>query len=99
MNALWYGNAKDRKSLIKSFKGHVVKIAQEEYGHVAFLALFDCVDDTKLVGKAIVEELIKNLPEVMACKYGRFVITYLMAPRSKVYFSPGTIDILKQGIN
>lgn len=65
---------------------------------MVFLALFDCVDDTKLVGKAIVEELTKNLPEVMGSKYGRYIITYLMAPRSTVYFSPGTVDILKQGI-
>lgn len=91
------GNAKDRKSIIKSFKGHVNKIAAEEQGHLALLALFDSVDDTKLVGKAIIGELVPNLKEVLATKHGRDVIVYLMAPRNTVWFYPGTLDILKLG--
>lgn len=42
--------------IIKSLKTHVVKVCQEEYGHMVILAIFDCVDDTKIV-KAIVLEV------------------------------------------
>ena len=45
----------DRKTIIKSFKGNVVKICQEEYGHLVMLSVFDCVDDTKLVKAALLE--------------------------------------------
>lgn len=83
--------------MIKSFKGHVAKIASEEHGHLALLALFDCVDDTKLVGKAIVGELTTNLKDILSSKHGRDVIVYLMSPRNSVWFYPGTVDILKQG--
>jgi len=83
--------------MIKSFKGHVTKIAAEEHGHLALLALFDCVDDTKLVGKAIIGELMPNLKEVLSTKHGRDVIVYLMSPRNTVWFYPGTLDVLKQG--
>jgi len=95
--ALWQGTAKDRKSIIKSLKGHVTKVATDEQGHLALLALFDSVDDTKLVGKAIIGEMVPNLEEVIKTKQGRDVIVYLMNPRNTVWFYPGTLDVLKQG--
>ena len=64
---------------------------------MALLALFDSVDDTKLVGKAIIGEILPNLKEILATKHGRDVIVYLMVPRSTIWFYPGTLDILKQG--
>ena len=36
-------------------KSYVVKICKEEHGHMVLLALFDVVDDTKLVSKAILD--------------------------------------------
>lgn len=41
--------------IVKSFKTYVSKICKEEYGHMVLLALFDVVDDTKLVHKVILE--------------------------------------------
>ncbi|KAJ8040678.1 Pumilio-like 3 [Holothuria leucospilota] len=51
-------NAKraDRKIIIKSFKTFLSKICKEEFGHRVLFALFDCVDDTKLVEKAIINQ-------------------------------------------
>lgn len=40
---------------MKSFKTHVPKICKDEYGYLVLVALFDTVDDTKLVGKIILE--------------------------------------------
>lgn len=40
---------------MKSFKTYIAKICKEEYGHLVMLALFDVVDDTKLVQKAILD--------------------------------------------
>ena len=40
---------------MKSLKTFVVKVAKEEYGHLALLALFDCVDDTKHLYKAVLQ--------------------------------------------
>ncbi len=45
----------DRKVLVKSFKTYIAKICREEYGHMVLLVVFDVVDDTKLVQKAILE--------------------------------------------
>ena len=51
--AVLFSVVKDRKLILKSFKSYVVKIALEEFGHMVLLALFDCVDDTKMVQKII----------------------------------------------
>ena len=39
--------------IVKSFKSFVCKICLEENGHVVMMGLFDCVDDTVLVKKAL----------------------------------------------
>jgi hypothetical protein len=45
----------NRKAIIKSFKTYSVKICKEEFGHMVMLALFDSVDDTKIVQKIILD--------------------------------------------
>ncbi|KAK4011914.1 pumilio homolog 3 [Daphnia magna] len=97
MTCIWYGTQKDRKDIIKSFKGHVAKICQEEHGHMVLMALFDSVDDTKLVAKAIVTEIATNWREIVVHEHGRKVVMYLLAGRDPKYTHPQIIDILKQG--
>ena len=55
MHACVYGycDIQDRKLIVKSFKTFVRKICVEENGHMVMLGLFDCVDDTVLVKKAL----------------------------------------------
>ena len=59
--------------------------------------MMDCVDDTKLVYKAILSELTTHLKEVIAHEHGRKVILYLLAGRDRTYTHPQVVDILKQG--
>lgn len=95
--AVWHGTAKDRKAIIKSFKTHVAKIAMEEYGHLILLGIFDSVDDTKLVGKAILSEIGENIEEIATNKYGVRVLKYLMAGRNPAYTFPDALKLLRQG--
>jgi pumilio family protein 6 len=53
MQCVWHGTAKDRKKIIKAMKSFMLKVASEEYGHMVLLAIFDSVDDTKFVSKAV----------------------------------------------
>ena len=99
MNCLWLGTPKDRKAILKSFKTFVVKICKEEFGHLVMLALFDVVDDTVLVKKALFPEILSNLADLIGNQYGRKVILYLLKPRSHSYFLPDIIKILEQGDN
>lgn len=97
MRCLWFGTAKERKVIVKSLKTYVLKISQEEQGHMVLLALFDCVDDTRLVSKAILDEFSKDLDEVIENQFSRKVLIYLLSPRNPVFFHPDILRILVVG--
>jgi pumilio homology domain family member 6 len=82
-----HASPKDRKLIIKSFKGFVPMIAREQYGHVVLLTCFECIDDTVLVGKAIIQELFvhEKVNEFLRNLYGSRVVLYLLSGRSKRY--------------
>lgn len=98
MRCLWHCKAKERKQIVRTFKGHVKEMCINENSYLVLLALFDCIDDTVLVKKTIISEIIENLDSITMSQFGRNVINYLLAPRSKL-FHPHVIDILKCGDN
>ncbi len=64
-----YGTAKDRKKAIKGLAGQaesIVKIARDEYGHVVLMCILDTVDDTALLKKQILPELLVSCSVVVA---------------------------------
>ncbi|XP_016520177.1 pumilio homolog 3 isoform X1 [Poecilia formosa] len=97
MHCLWHGTAKDRKVIIKTMKTYMVKFATGEFGHLVLLAIFDCVDDTKLVKQAVLSELLSVLPEVLGNKHGKKVLLYLLSPRNPNHMLPDIVKQLEQG--
>ncbi|GAB1598326.1 pumilio homolog 3-like [Argonauta hians] len=97
MKCIWYGNTKDRKVILKSFKGYIQKMCEEEYAHQVLLAAFDAVDDTKLLSKVILEEILKSLKEIASNSFGRKLLLYLLAPRDPLHFHPDVIKIMQEG--
>ncbi|KAM4635244.1 pumilio homolog 3 isoform 2-T2 [Polymixia lowei] len=97
MNCLWHGAPKDRKVMIKTMKTYMVKFATGEFGHLVLLAMFDCVDDTKLIKQAVLSEILSSLDEVMKNKYGKKVVLYLLSPRDPAHVVPEIMKVLQQG--
>lgn len=97
MNCVWHGTAKDRKVIIKTMKTYMVKFATGEFAHLLLLAMFDCVDDTKLVKQAVLSELLSSLSEVLGNKYGKKVMAYLLTPRDHAHLVPEIIQLLQRG--
>ncbi|CAN9504834.1 unnamed protein product [Ophioblennius macclurei] len=97
MHCLWHGTAKDRKVIIKTMKTYMVKFAMGEFGHLVLLALFDCVDDTKLIKQAVLSEILLSLGQVMENKYGKKVILYLLNPRDPAHLLPEIVKVLEMG--
>ena len=60
--ALAYGNAKDRKQILKTYKGTMKTLAYDTYGHQVLLAVYDVVDDTVQVSKSVFTELVGKEP-------------------------------------
>ncbi|KAI4816938.1 hypothetical protein KUCAC02_009238 [Chaenocephalus aceratus] len=75
----------------------MVKFATGEFGHLVLLAMFDCVDDTKLVKQAVLSEVLLSLDEVIGNKYGKKVLLYLLTPRDPAHLLPEIIKVLARG--
>ncbi|XP_033222257.1 pumilio homolog 3 [Belonocnema kinseyi] len=95
--SIWHGSNKDRKIIMKTLKEHTKEICISEHGHLLFFALIDCVDDTVVLKKIILSEILSNLAEIVHNEYGRRVILYLVARRDTHYFHPALVDFLKKG--
>ena len=97
MICIWHGTNKDRKTALKAVKQQVKDVAKSEHGHRVLMAMFDSVDDTVLMKKLVLGEIITDLVEIAGNEHGRRVILYLVARRDGQYFHPALVEHLKQG--
>ncbi|GMP56978.1 hypothetical protein CsSME_00021254 [Camellia sinensis var. sinensis] len=88
MLCIKHGSAKERKKIIKGMKGHVGKIAHDQYGSMVLACILSIVDDTKLVTKVVIRELQTMLKELVLDKNGRRPLLQLLHPNYPRYFSP-----------
>lgn len=76
--------AKDRKHAVKAMKGHAATMARDEWGGAVLAVALAVVDDTSLLGKVVVPELVVALrddtPSLAAHTHGRRVLASLLAP-------------------
>lgn len=85
---LRHSSAKERKLAIKGLKSHVHKAALCQYGSLVLAYIFSIVDDTKLVAKVLIKQLLENLKENISDKSGRRPVLQLLHPNCSRYFSP-----------
>ena len=84
---------KNRKHIIKSLKGFMTKVAREQYGHAVLITIFETVDDTVLVQKAVLGEMVKDEPaspeesfaHLLRNKYASRVFLFLLSGRNRKY--------------
>ncbi|GMP56964.1 hypothetical protein CsSME_00021248 [Camellia sinensis var. sinensis] len=88
MLCIKHGSAKERRKIIKGMKGHVGKIAHDQYGSMMLACILSIVDDTKLVTKVVICELQTMLKELVLDKNGRRALLQLLHPNYPRYFSP-----------
>eukprot|EP01025_Chloroclados_australasicus_P065528 TRINITY_DN8927_c0_g3_i2.p1 TRINITY_DN8927_c0_g3~~TRINITY_DN8927_c0_g3_i2.p1 ORF type:complete len:717 (+),score=68.77 TRINITY_DN8927_c0_g3_i2:83-2233(+) len=75
-----YSTAKDRKKIVKCLKGHVLNMAKDSFGYTVLITILDKVDDTTFLNKTVIPEIVSNLLELCADKYGSRVILHLLFP-------------------
>ncbi|KAI8854338.1 armadillo-type protein [Chytridium lagenaria] len=100
---------KDRKHIIKSFKGYVPKIAMEQHGHTVLMTVMEAVDDTVLVSKSVLGELVKSgvaatdasevltPTDLMRHKYASRVAHFVFSGRSSRHQPAHVVKELKEG--
>lgn len=81
-------------SICPRVQGRVLDISKDECGHVILLAALECVDDTQLLGKAILGELLPHLAEVACHRYARRLLLNILSPRNPRYLPEAVIEAL-----
>ncbi|CAN6302898.1 unnamed protein product [Urochloa humidicola] len=98
ISCLKHGSAKDRKKIIKSLKGHIMKLALNDFGCLFLISIISIVDDTKLVSKIVIQELAKHLKELIFDKNGRRPLLQLLHPLCSRYLSPTDLACLSYSV-
>lgn len=93
-SVVYYTNAHGRKTALRGFKDFVMKTVKDEWGHVVLLMAFRVVDDTQLLKKVFLTQLIKNLKELVQDRYGRTLILDLLHRRCPWYIPKKVEDLL-----
>jgi pumilio homology domain family member 6 len=87
---LSYAGAKQRKAVLKALKTQVWRVSQDECAHSSIMTLIDCVDDTNMLNKIVLQELKKEDVCGVVCehKFAKRVILHLLRPRVNKYAPP-----------
>jgi pumilio family protein 6 len=92
--ALAYGNAKDRKTILKAYKDTLQVMAADQHAHIVILTAYEVIDDTVSTAKSIFPELfskdaekqIENIVSAANDIYARTTLLYLFQGKSKALF-------------
>ncbi|KAE8538083.1 hypothetical protein D1P53_006150 [Cryptococcus gattii VGV] len=90
------GNAKDRKQILQPLRKHVEALCKDGDAQMVLFTAFDCVDDTKLMGKAFVSDVVSLAPDLAFDKHGRRAIFYLLTPTSTRHFIHASLTSLAE---
>jgi pumilio family protein 6 len=101
--ALAYGNAKDRRAILKAYKDTLQLMAADPNGHIVILTAYEVIDDTVSTAKAIFPELLtkdstKQIEMIVSGVNdlnARTTLMYLFQGRSPSLFPPCLSDDLK----
>lgn len=88
--------AKERKVIVKTLKDHLHKLIFTSHMVPVLAAILCYVDDTVLVGKAILQGVSSFLPDMIHDKSASRLIFLLLAGRQDKYITPGLASLLKE---
>ncbi|PIA44285.1 hypothetical protein AQUCO_01700116v1 [Aquilegia coerulea] len=98
MLCIKHGGAKERKKIIKGMKGHIEKIALDQYGCMVLVCMLSIVDDTKLLTKIVLRELQPILKELVFNKNGKRPLLQLLHPNCQRYLGPENLAALSLSV-
>ena len=103
--AFAYGSAKDRKLMLRIYKGNIQTLAYDVNAHQVLLAIYDVIDDTVLTSKYIFPELLgketsetyqQDLLAAVTHLNARVPLLYLFAGRSKAILPNEDLKLLDE---
>ncbi|XP_017782366.1 PREDICTED: protein penguin [Nicrophorus vespilloides] len=97
MQCIWHGTNKDKKTLMKTLKEHVIELCKHEHGHGVIITLLDSTDDTLLMNKLILSEIVSKAEELVKEDWGRKVLLWIVTAANRKHFHPQFISELDAG--
>jgi pumilio family protein 6 len=97
MQCIWHGTNKDRKVAMKNIKEHAVELSKHSSGHCTVITLLDAADDTVLLHKIVLSEILKGARDLAENEWGRKVLLWLVAPTDTRCFHPVFVKELDAG--
>ncbi|KAH7431322.1 hypothetical protein KP509_08G042900 [Ceratopteris richardii] len=91
------GSRKERKKIIKALKGNAAKVACDAYGCLVLIAILDIVDDTEMLNKFIVNELVSSIEQIAFDRHGRRIFLHLLSPQKANGISADALTPLEAG--
>ena len=88
--------AKERKKIVKFFRGNARRIAAHPCGHYVLMRCLDIVDDTVLMRKAVVAELAEHAVDLALDPLGCRVLLQLLAPNTSRYVGETGVALLSK---
>eukprot|EP00475_Leptophrys_vorax_P015955 TRINITY_DN22337_c0_g1_i1.p1 TRINITY_DN22337_c0_g1~~TRINITY_DN22337_c0_g1_i1.p1 ORF type:complete len:625 (+),score=192.67 TRINITY_DN22337_c0_g1_i1:1227-3101(+) len=92
---LQYATPKDRKLMVRCFKGHVSEMALDGEGYLALLTTVSVIDDVSLVTKSIQYEFSENMEKIVQNTNARKVIFQMLFPNNPSFLNPAELDLCK----
>eukprot|EP01114_Cavostelium_apophysatum_P012349 TRINITY_DN2749_c0_g1_i2.p1 TRINITY_DN2749_c0_g1~~TRINITY_DN2749_c0_g1_i2.p1 ORF type:complete len:610 (-),score=205.16 TRINITY_DN2749_c0_g1_i2:117-1946(-) len=90
-----YASPKQRKIIVKAFRTYVLKACKAEYGHRVIIRILDAVDDTTLVSKNIINEMMGDIDGLMFDNFGYLTLLAILAPHNPAYFPQLLMSLLE----
>lgn len=104
--ALSYGNARDRKQILKNFNSIMQNLTFDSHGHQVLLAILDVIDDTVLISKSVLPELTgrdlsfddqtQTLLASAIDRNARIALLYHFAGKPKAILPPEDLTLLEE---
>lgn len=83
--------AKDRRAILKTMKDHIVKLCNHEHGHLLILAILNSTDDTLMMRKVLISQIVTNIKEIADNEFGKRVLLFIVSPNTK-FFHPSLLQ-------
>lgn len=97
MICYWQGTNKDRKTIMKTIKEHIIDMCKHEHAHTTIIALLDATDDTVALNKILLGTIVSSANDLVSHEWGRRVLLWLVAPGNSAHFHPGFVKELENG--
>lgn len=97
MECFWHGTNKDKKVMTKAIKEHIIDMCKNEHAHNTIICVLDSIDDTVLLNKVLLGEIVSNSLDLVGDEWGRRVLLWLVAPADHAHFHPNFVKELNEG--